>query len=351
MSLFHDAAARALLVLDPEDAHRAAVLGMKAGFGPRAPEDDPRLAITLAGMALPSCIGMAAGFDKNAEAPDAVLRAGFGFVECGAVTPLPQPGNPRPRLFRLTQDRGVINRMGFNNQGLEAFAARLEARQGRAGCVGVNIGANKDADDRTADYVTVLERLWTLADYFTVNISSPNTPGLRSLQSAAALDDLLGRVGEARAGLRASGDRPVFLKVAPDLSDADVEQIAQAAIRHGLDALIVGNTTLTRPDTLASSHKGEAGGLSGEPLKPLATRMLRAFRAVVGGKVALVAAGGIDSGADAYERIRAGATAVQLYSALVFEGLGLVQRMKADLLARLAADGFSRVADAVGADG
>ena len=351
MSLLHDFAARALHGLDPEDAHRVAVLGMKAGLGPRAPGDDPRLGVILAGMALPNCVGLAAGFDKNAEAPDAVLRAGFGFVECGAVTPLPQPGNPRPRLFRLTPDRGVINRMGFNNEGLDAFARRLEARRGRPGPVGVNIGANKDAQDRTADYVTVLRRLWPLADYFTVNISSPNTPGLRNLQSADALDDLLGRVGEARAQLRGAGkDKPVFLKVAPDLEGADIEQIGQASIRQGLDALIVGNTTLSRPDGLASPHRAQAGGLSGAPLKPLAGQVLRRFRAVVGTGIALVAAGGIACGADAYERIRAGASAVQLYSALVFEGLGLVQRIKADLLARLAADGFSSVAEAVGTD-
>lgn len=349
MSILHDAAARALHILDPEDAHRVAILGMKAGLGPVGRRDDPRLAVNLAGLALPNCVGLAAGFDKNAEAPGAMLRAGFGFVECGAVTPLPQAGNPRPRLFRLSEDQAVINRMGFNNAGLDAFAARLEGRRGRPGIVGVNIGANKEAEDRVADYVAVLKRLWTLADYFTINISSPNTPGLRMLQSADALDDLLGRVGEARAGLRMTAKaRPVFLKVAPDLDEADVRQIGEAAVRHGLDGLIISNTTLERPHSLRSGHKGEAGGLSGAPLKVLSARILRQFNAICGGRLALVAAGGVDSGAEAYQRIRTGATAVQLYSALVYGGLGLVQSIKADLAARLKADGFAAVGDAVG---
>ncbi len=347
MSLAHDIAARVLHVLDPEDAHGVAIQALKAGLGPRGPKDDPILAIEIAGLRLPNCIGLAAGFDKNAEAPDAMLRAGFGFVECGAVTPLPQPGNPRPRLFRLTEDGGVINRMGFNNRGLDAFAARLKARR-RLGVVGVNIGANKDAEDRIADYVTVLRRLWADADYFTVNISSPNTPGLRALQDGRALDDLLGRVAEARSGLRAAAERPIFLKVAPDLTDADVEQITEAAVRHGLDGLIVGNTTLTRPASLLSPQSQQAGGLSGAPLKALSTQMLRRFHAAAAGRLALIGAGGVASGGDAYEKIRAGASAIQLYSALVFGGPGLVTRIKRDLSRRLRADGYTRVAQAVG---
>jgi dihydroorotate dehydrogenase len=347
MTWLHDRLTRALHVLDPEDAHSLALKGMSLGLGPVASPDDPILATTLAGLALPNCVGLAAGFDKNAEAPDALLRAGFGFVEVGAVTPLPQPGNPRPRLFRLTEDQGVINRMGFNNQGLEAAAGRL-AKRARKGVVGVNIGANKDAEDRIADYVAVLRRLWQLADYFTVNISSPNTPGLRTLQSGEALDELLERVAAARDDLRPSADRALFLKVAPDLAEIDVRTIAEAAVRHGLDGLIVSNTTISRPDDLRSAHRGESGGLSGRPLRPLAARVLRQFREASDGRLALVAAGGVADGADAYERIRAGASAVQLYSALVFEGPGLVQRIKADLAARLKADGFARVYDAVG---
>ena len=348
MSLLHDVAARALHVLDPEDAHSLALLGLRAGLGPRGGSDDPCLATTLAGLSLPSCIGLAAGFDKNAEAPDAMLRAGFGFVECGAVTPLPQAGNPRPRLFRLSEDRGVINRMGFNNQGLDAAAARL-ARRPRRGLVGVNIGANKEAVDRIADYVTVLERLWDDADYFTVNISSPNTPGLRALQSSDALDELLVRIAGARQALRARAERPIFLKVAPDLDDRDIEQMAEAAIRHGLDGIIAGNTTLSRPATLRSAHKDEAGGLSGAPLMALSTRILARFHQACAGRIALIGAGGVQSGADAYAKIRAGAGAIQLYSALVYGGPGLVTRIKRDLAARLRADGFVRVADAVGA--
>src|SRR3984957_16275109 len=229
---------------------------------PRPPADDPPLAVEIAGLRLPNPVGLAAGFDKNAEVAKAMLAAGFGFVECGTVTPKPQAGNPRPRLFRLSADRAVINRMGFNNAGLEPFAANLDKRG--AGIVGANIGANKDAEDRTGDYVTGLRRLWGLADYFTVNVSSPNTPGLRALQSGAALTELLGRIGEARAAL--PGRYPVFLKVAPDLEEAEIEAIAEAVAAAGFDGVIVSNTTLDRPETLKSSKRSEAGGLSGAPL-------------------------------------------------------------------------------------
>jgi dihydroorotate dehydrogenase len=347
----HDLAAGLLRRLDPEDAHRATIAALKAGLGPRPRLPvQPRLATRVGGLELACAVGLAAGFDKNAEALDAMLAAGFGFVECGAVTPLPQAGNPRPRLFRLAEDGGVINRLGFNNQGLEAVAARLGARR-RGGVVGVNIGANKDSADRIGDYVTVLTRLWDLADYFTVNISSPNTPGLRTLQTREALAELLGRLGEARAALSArSGARPVWLKVAPDLSDPEIEAIAEAAIAHGLDALVVGNTTLSRPDTLRSPFKAEAGGLSGPPLMALSTRVLGRFRQAAGGRIALVGVGGIASGADAYAKVRAGASAVQLYSAMVYAGPSLVLKVRRELDARLAADGFSRLADAVGAD-
>lgn len=346
MTILHGLATRALRTLDPEDAHTLAISALKAGLGPTAARDDPVLATELAGLALPNPIGLAPGFDKNAEVFGPMLRAGFGFVECGTVTPKPQAGNPRPRLFRLTQDRAVINRMGFNNQGLEAFAARL-ARRG-PGVVGANIGANKDSGDRIGDYVTGLRRLWGLASYFTVNISSPNTPGLRALQTRAALEELLGRVAEARDSLPTTGWVPIFLKVAPDLEDGEVETIVEVTATNGLSGIIVSNTTVSRP-ALRSPHAQEAGGLSGAPLWSLSTEMLRRFSEAAAGRVALVGVGGIGSGADAYAKIRAGAQAVQLYSALVFEGPGLVTRIKRDLAIRLRADGFRSASEAVGA--
>ncbi len=354
MSLLQDLAARALHALDAEDAHAAAIRGLKAGLGPRdGGLDDPCLAVELKGLQLRTCIGLAAGFDKNAEVPDAMLAAGFGFVECGTVTPLPQEGNPRPRLFRLTDDKAVINRMGFNNQGLEAFAARLEARRGRSGVVGANIGANKDSADRIGDYVTGLRRLWRLADYFTVNISSPNTPGLRDLQSGPGLDELLERLSTARREVEMSDPRlrarPMFLKIAPDLNELQIIAICDAVARHGFDGVIAGNTTLSRPDGLRSHFKDEGGGLSGAPLTTLSTRVVADFHACAAGRFPIIGAGGIASGADAYAKIRAGACAVQLYSALVYGGPGLIGRIKRDLAARVRADGFVSVVEAVGA--
>ncbi|MFN3521856.1 MAG: quinone-dependent dihydroorotate dehydrogenase [Phenylobacterium sp.] len=342
----HDLAARALHALDPEDAHGLTIRLLQAGLGPRGGADDPILATDLAGLKLANPVGLAAGFDKNAEVYRPMLAAGFGFVECGTVTPLPQAGNPRPRLFRLSQDRAVINRMGFNNAGLEAFAARLAGARA-AGVVGANIGANKDAADRVGDYVTGLERLWGLASYFTINISSPNTPGLRALQTRAALEELLGRLAEARDALPPAGRAPMFLKVAPDLEDGEVEAIVETVAAHGLEGIIVSNTTISRPP-LASAQAGETGGLSGAPLMGLSTQVLARFHTAAAGRLALVGAGGIASGADAYAKIRAGARAVQLYSAMVYEGSGLVGRIKRDLAARLRADGFSSVAAAVG---
>ena len=348
----HDLAARALHVLDPEEAHGWAIRGLKWGLGPRdSGPDDPILAVKLAGLDLPNCVGLAAGFDKNAEVPDAMLAAGFGFVEAGTVTPLAQAGNPRPRLFRLAEDQAVINRMGFNNGGLEPFARRLAGRRGRGGVGGANIGANKDADDRIQDYVAGLTRLWGLSDYFTANISSPNTPGLRALQTKAALEELLGRLAEARATLKASSGRdyPIFLKVAPDLEDGEVEAIVETVGGAGLDAIIVSNTTIARPDSLRSALASEGGGLSGAPLLAPSTMVLKRFHAAAAGRVALIGAGGIADGAGAYAKIRAGARAVQLYSALVYGGPGLVKRITRDLAARLRADGFAAVEDAVGA--
>jgi dihydroorotate dehydrogenase len=342
----HDILTRALHVLGPEEAHRLALMGLKAGLGPQdASPPAPILATTLAGLALAHPVGLAAGFDKNAEVPDAMLTAGFGFVECGTTTPMPQSGNPRPRLFRLTADRAVINRLGFNNRGQEAFAVALSARR-RAGVVGANIGANKDSADRVADYVAGLEGLWGLADYFTINISSPNTPGLRQLQEHGALEDLLGALAEARRNLEPA--TPVFLKVAPDLGEGEVETIVEAAASFGLAGLIVANTTIARPPTLASPRRVESGGLSGAPLMAPSTRLLREFHQAAAGRLALIGAGGVASGADAYAKIRAGAAVVQLYTALIYEGPSLVGRIKADLAARLTADGFTSVAQAVG---
>jgi len=349
----HGLATGVLRLLDPEDAHGLAIAALRAGLGPRARgASDPILATTLAGMPLTNPIGLAAGFDKNAETARAMLAAGFGFVECGTVTPLPQAGAPRPRLFRLTPERAVINRLGFNNLGLEAFAARLAARQaaGRcAGIVGANIGANKESAARVADYVAGLTRLWGLCDYFTLNISSPNTPGLRALQSGTALTELLDAVMGARAVLAERGAAPVFLKVSPDLREADVVEIAEAALRYGLDGLIVSNTTVARPAGLRGVHRGEAGGLSGAPLMGPSTRLLGDFHQAAGGRLTLIGVGGVRDGADAYAKVRAGASAVQFYSALVFAGPGLILSIRRDLAARLRADGFSRVAEAVGA--
>jgi dihydroorotate dehydrogenase len=337
-----DFGAAVLRRLDPETAHGLAIAALKTVPLPAPRADDPILATKIAGLTLSNPIGLAAGLDKNGEALHGLSRLGFGFIECGSVTPLPQSGNPRPRLFRLSQDRAIINRMGFNNAGLEVFAHNLSRRPDAV--VGANLGANKDTEDRAADYVTGLKRLAGLSDYFTINISSPNTPGLRALQGREALDDLLGRIAEAR-----TTPAPVFLKIAPDLTATEIAMIVEAALAHHIDALIVSNTTLDRPDTLRSPRRGEAGGLSGAPLKDRAAAALRAAAGASAGRLPLIAVGGIDSGAEAYARIRAGASAVQIYSALIYEGPGLIGRIKRDLAARLRADGFSTVNAAVGA--
>lgn len=334
----------ALFQLDAERAHRLALAGLK--WMPRHPaKADGPLAIEVAGVDFPNPVGLAAGFDKDGEAPDAVLGLSFGFAEVGSVTPLPQPGNPKPRLFRLAEDQAVINRMGFNNGGAANAAERLRQRAGRPGIVGINLGANKDSPDRTADYVTLTRLMAPLASYLVVNVSSPNTPGLRALQDEAALANLLDAVLDARG---AAGP-PVFLKVAPDLEPSDIDAIARLAIEKNLGALIVSNTTISRPP-LASTHAGEAGGLSGAPLKPLALRRLREFRAATGGAVPLVGVGGIASAEDAWERIRAGASLVQLYSALVYEGPGLARRIVHGLERLMRRDGFSSIAEAAGSE-
>ncbi len=349
MKITHSIGLAAMKLLPPEPAHRAALKALKLGLGPKYKAQDPCLRTTLCGLSLPNPVGLAAGFDKDADVPDAMLSAGFGFVEMGSVTPRPQMGNPKPRLFRLTEDKAVINRMGFNNHGLENFAKNLQKRYHKGGIAGANLGANKDSEDMAADYITGLTRLWGLADYFTINISSPNTPGLRGLQSSGALDDLLGRIMETRTKLTGEqASPPIFLKVAPDLDFAQIERITEHARTYGISALIVTNTTLARPDTLKSAYKTKSGGLSGAPLFKLSTRILAEFYAASEGRIPLIGVGGIASGGDAYMKIRAGASAVQLYSALVYEGPQLVAEICRDLSLRLKADGFDNIAGAVG---
>ena len=311
----------------------------------------PVLRQRVAGLDFPNPVGLAPGYDKNGEVFQAAYGLGFGYVEVGSVTPRPQSGNPRPRLFRLVQDNAVINRMGFNNDGMEAVAARLQAFpvQKRFGPLGINVGANKDSDDRTGDYVAGITAAAHLASYVTVNISSPNTPGLRSLQDGAALADLIARVMEARGQLDVPQRPPVFIKVAPDQGADDWATITRACSDGGVDGLIVSNTTISRP-ALASRHAGEAGGLSGKPLKPLALVALQRFHSEAGGALPLIAVGGIASGQDAYDRIRAGACAVQLYTAMVYHGITLAARIARELDGLLSRDGHASVAAAVGTD-
>jgi dihydroorotate dehydrogenase len=338
---------KAVQLLEPEAAHRATVRLMASPFAPRFfVHPDPALAINVAGIDFRNPLGLAAGFDKNAEVPNAMLRLGFGFVEVGAVTPRPQPGNDPPRVFRLTEDDAVVNRYGFNNDGLERVAARL-ARRRRTGVVGVNLGANKDSADRIEDFVKGVERLEGLVDFYTVNISSPNTPGLRALQDKAALVELLSRVIKARDGLRTKA--PIFLKVAPDLADADKADIASAVLDQKFDALVVSNTTIARPSWLKSAHAAEKGGLSGRPLFLPSTELLVEFSETLKGRIPLVGVGGVSSPEDAYLKIRAGASLVQLYTALVYQGPALVAKIVERLPAMLRADGFANVAEAVGA--
>ena len=330
-----------VFALEAERAHRATIAALKL-LPPGLPaKDDPVLGVDVAGLHFPNPLGLAAGFDKDAEVFRQMLGFGFGFVEVGTLTPRPQAGNPRPRLFRLAEDRAVINRMGFNNEGQAAALARLERRDRSRGLVGVNVGANKDSANRIDDYVAGVAAMRGVADYLTVNISSPNTPGLRALQDKSALAELLAAVMAAR------GDGPpLFLKVAPDLEPSEVDDIAAAAIDHKVDALIVGNTTVSRP-ALRSRHRGEAGGLSGEPLKALALERLRDFRRATGGALPLIAAGGIENGVDALDRIRAGASLVQLYTALVYDGPGLAEQILAELRRLVAINGFARLTDAI----
>lgn len=335
----------ALHRLDPETAHGLSLRALALGLVPLpGPFTTPRLATRLAGLDLPNPVGLAAGYDKNAEAADALTRAGFGFVELGAATPRPQPGNPRPRLFRLTEDRAVINRFGFNNDGADVIARRL-ARIARRVPVGLNLGANRDSPDRAADFARVLARCGPHVDFATVNVSSPNTERLRDLQGKTALAALVAGVIETRDAL--ARPVPVFLKIAPDLSEAALADIAEVALGSGIDAIVATNTTLAR-DGLKSRHRNEAGGLSGAPLFEKSTRILARLSALTDGRLPLVGVGGIGSAEDAWQKIRAGASAVQLYSAMVYRGLSLATGIAKGLDARLARAGFATLAEAVG---
>ena len=392
--------------LDPEDAHRLAIQGLRLLPPLRTRVDDAKLAVRAFGLNFPNPIGMSAGFDKNAEVPDALLRLGFGFVEIGTVTPKPQSGNPRPRLFRLERDEGVINRLGFNNDGAEPVLRRLASRANLGGIIGVNVGANKDSPDRVADYVRLIETFAPVASYFTVNVSSPNTPGLRNMQQAHILDDLLAKVIDARERVRAkAGDSPVLLKIAPDLSLAELDEVVHVARSRRVDGMIVANTTVGRPASLRETARAKAGdspvllkiapdlslaeldevvhvarsrrvdgmivanttvgrpaslretarakeqgGLSGRPLFRLSTRMVAETYVRAEGAFPLIGVGGIDSGGAALTKIRAGATLIQLYSPLVFKGLGLVDDIKSDLASTLLRTGREQLSEIVGAD-
>ncbi len=338
--------------LDPEDAHALAIKALRFMPLARSSADARELSVRAFGLNFPNPVGLAAGFDKNAQAPDALLRLGFGFVEVGTVTPRAQTGNPRPRLFRLDADKGVINRLGFNNEGGAAVLARLAMRASAGGIVGVNIGANRDSPDRAEDYVRLIETFSLVASYFTVNVSSPNTPGLRDLQQASALDDLLARVVDARERLPPrAGPTPVLLKIAPDLTLSDLDDVVGLARTHRVDGMIVGNTTISRPGSLRERDRaGEAGGLSGRPLFKLSTRMLAETYVRAENAFPLIGAGGIDSSVTAIAKIKAGATLVQLYSGLVYRGIALVAEIKADLLATLKRGHRDSLASMIGAD-
>ncbi|MEM1379767.1 MAG: quinone-dependent dihydroorotate dehydrogenase [Pseudomonadota bacterium] len=335
----------ALTALPPEPAHNVTIKLLASPFAPQALfKADPMLETSVAGLSLPNPLGMAAGFDKNAEVPDALLRLGFGFAEVGAVTPRPQPGNPSPRVFRLRDEAAVINRYGFNNDGLDIIRTRLEARRDRPGVVGINLGANKDSEDRGLDYVTGLQALEDCVDFLTVNVSSPNTEGLRALQAGAELKALLTRVMDARRTAK-----PVFVKVAPDLTENDIADITAAVLESGVNGMIVSNTTLDR-DGVSGPYAHEKGGLSGAPLFEKSTRVLRAFAEETKGQVPLIGVGGVRSAADVLAKIKAGASAVQLYTALIYQGPGLVADIVRELPVLLRAEGFKAVDDAVGAE-
>jgi len=343
----------ALYTLPPETAHHAALFALEHGLvGARIEPDDLNLKAHVWGLDFANPIGLAAGFDKDARVIDAMLGLGFGFVEAGTVTPQPQAGNQKPRLFRLDEDAAVINRLGFNSGGLKAFTARLAARRQNpksAGIVGANVGKNRDTVDGAADYVAGIEAVAPLADYLVCNISSPNTPGLRAMQARAPIEDLLRRVLAARdRAVRSAKKPPLLAKVGPDLSPEQLSDIAEVALATGVDGLICGNTTIARPSSLKSKAASEAGGLSGAPLLAPATECLAALYRLTKGAIPLIGCGGVACGADAYAKIRAGASLVQVYSALVFQGPGLANKIKRELAALLRQDGFKTIADAVG---
>jgi dihydroorotate dehydrogenase len=339
-----------LLMMPPEQAHEATLVALEKGLYPRSSvPDDPRLAVHALGLDFPNPVGMAPGFDKEGRTPDALLDIGFGFAEIGTITPLPQPGNPAPRVFRLPRDKGVINRLGFNSGGHTAALARLERRE-KKGIVAINVGANKDSSDRTEDYVKGIEAFAGVASYFTANISSPNTPGLRDLQAPAVLDQLLERVMAAREKAAAASGRrvPVLVKIAPDVAEEDLEPIVGRMLAHAVDGIIVGNTTLSRHGLRDIEIGREAGGLSGRPLFHRSTVMLAKVARLVAGRTLLVGVGGIDSGETALAKIEAGATLVQLYSSMIYEGIGLVDRIKSHLVAAMDKEGVGSLAPFVG---
>jgi dihydroorotate dehydrogenase len=341
---------RTLHLLPPETAHRFAVWGLGHGLVRRRPADAwPSLATTLCGLDLPNPLGLAAGFDKNAEGLPGLTGMGFGFIEIGTVTPNPQPGNPKPRMFRLPRDRALINRLGFNSEGLDRVRARLAQRRSSWGVIGANIGANRDAPDPVEDYLTCLRELYPLVDYLTVNVSSPNTPGLRRLQHGSHLDALLAALMAARRELTEGPRKPILLKIAPDLEAGEERALVEAALAAGIDGLIVANTTLARP-ALIGRHRQEAGGLSGAPLLVPSTAQLRRIWRLTDRRLPLIGVGGIFCGADAYAKVRAGASALQLYTALIYQGPAVVSRLLDELAALLARDGHSRLATAVGSD-
>lgn len=340
--------------LDPETAHHLTLKGLKALPTCKTDRDDPALAVTIWNRTFPNPVGLAAGFDKNAEVMAPMLGFGFGFVEAGTVTPKAQDGNPRPRVFRSAVDQAVINRMGFPNRGVEVFRHNFEKflsiKPRPLGVVGINIGMNKDQTDPARDYCALVRQLGPFADYLTVNISSPNTPGLRDLQQKDNLLALLTQILEERARSCAQDMPPLLVKLAPDLNEEQRTDIAAAALQSGIDGLILTNTTLARPESLAQPFAGERGGLSGQPLRETSLAVLRHFYQLTNGKIPLIGVGGITCGNDAYDKIRAGASLVQLYSALVFQGPAMIKEIKQTLISRLQADGFTRIDEAVGAD-
>lgn len=344
--------------LDPEAAHSLTVSMLAKGFRPNfgTPRRYKRLKTEVFGLEFDNPIGLAAGFDKDAEAISGALKLGFGFVEAGTVTPKAQPGNPKPRLFRLSQDKAVINRFGFNNKGVEHFGGRLKSLQkphcAKGGLVGANVGANKETEDKAADYVACITALYGLSDYFTINVSSPNTPGLRSLQSKAALEDLVGRCLDVRSAKVKAGEAniPILLKIAPDLTSDDIEDIAATILSTDLDGAIVSNTTIERPSNLVSGQKNEAGGLSGAPLMVPSTEVLRKIFAATNGEKPIVGVGGVANAQDAYAKIKAGASLVQLYSAMVYQGPAMIERIKYDLNQLIKEDGLQNISEAIGAD-